>query len=352
MPNDDNGARQFWASGLIGQPDNPPSYQKQHQEEHWRDISDKSPTWEGALEHSNDPLLDDLWKKVLALAPPHFAHALSGTFVVERQDWESQASTWASPHHFAGATIDFHVGFSDATAQFATFFERVRDPTTTPPRMAEDALRMAYVAELWRETGEVYVVDYGYAGEDLTNHSVAMSVLADVWCLAHEAAHRLLGHVDGLPRVVGDELEVLLGDLADAFGEIGGQELEADALATLLLRGQDPFDASSQSAFEACLGAHLALNTLRLGDPQPDRGDDDHPPIDRRLALNSKFQECLTGGDYVSTVRADVEWAADLVERAIRAATALEANQDERQEVVPGESIDRRYRLTRPFSEE
>ncbi|UFN43283.1 hypothetical protein [Nocardioides okcheonensis] len=327
MP-DDDGARQFWASGLLGQPDVPPSYQKLHQEEHWRGISDKSPSWENAFEHSNDPLLDDLWKKVLALAPPHLANALSGTFIVKRQDWESQASTWASPHHFAGAIIDFHVGFSDATVQFATFFERVRDPSATPFRVADDARRMAYVAELWRETGEVYVGDYGYEGEDLTSHSVALSLLADVWCLAHEGAHRLLGHVDGIPRVVDDELEVLLGDLADAFSETGGQELEADALATLLLRGQDPFDARSQSAFEACLGAHLALNTLRLGDPQSDRGDDDHPPIDRRLALNLKFQERLTGGDYASAVRADVERAAGIVEATIRAATALEADQD------------------------
>lgn len=235
---------------------------------------------------------------------------------------------WASPHYFSGSIIDFNVGFSDATAQFATFYERVRLRPTTPEQIADDARRMAYVTEMWRESGEVFIGEYGYTKTDLTETSVALSVLADVWCLAHEAAHRLLGHVDGLPRVVGNELAPLLGDLAEAFEAHGGEELEADTLATFLLRGDDPFEPASQAAFEACVGAHVALTVLQLGDADPEHGSETHPPVGQRLAFNAQVQERLTGGSYTQSVCADVAWAADLVETTIAAATAHETSRD------------------------
>lgn len=318
-------ARQFWARGVVA-PSNFPSYQLEHQAEYW-DLLDVTPTdWREATNHSNDPLLADLWAKLLERAPTHLAQALAGTFVVKRQAWESQASTWASPHHFSGAFIDFNVGFSDATAQFATFFERARRAGQNREQVADDARRMAYVADLWRQTGEVFVGDYGFAGDEITESSIGLSLLGDVWCLAHEAAHRILGHVDGVQPAAIDEFSAAMGELSAAFDEPGGMELQADALATYLLRGHKPYDPEGQAAFEACFGSHLALGVLRLGDSNPDRGDAEHPPIDRRLAFNAEVQERLTGGAYCRPVQADLEWSTALVEATIAAATALETD--------------------------
>ncbi|WP_159081549.1 M48 family metalloprotease [Nocardioides sediminis] len=323
--NDRPNAREFWARGVVT-PSPLPSYQLEHQAEYWRVVDDKPTTWRDATEYSNDPLLSDLWRKLLKRAPTHLAQALSGTFVVKRQSWESQAATWASPHHFSGAFIDFNVGFSDATAQFATFFERIRRADANVEQLADDARRMAYVADLWRETGEVFVGDYGFTGDELTPTSIGLSLLGDVWCLAHEAAHRVLGHVEGVRPATVDEFSASIGELAATFEEPGGMELQADALATYLLRGDEPYDPDSQAAFEACFGSHLALGVLKLGDADPENGDADHPPIGRRLAFNAEVQERLTGGAYSQPVRADIEWSTALVEATIVAATAREAD--------------------------
>ena len=320
-------ARQFWARGLVA-PTAFPNYQLQYQANYWEDVAGKSAQWSHASEYSNDPLLAKLWTRLLELAPAHLAQGLAGTFVVKRQDWESQAATWASPHHFSGAVIDFNVGFSDATLQFATFFKRIERDGAALDQVADDARRMAYVTEMWRETGEVFVGEYGYTSEDITATSVGLSCLGDAWCLAHEAAHRLLGHVTGIPSLAIDDFSALMGDLAGAFNEPGGKELQADAFATFLLRGHDPFDSESQAAFEACFGSHLALAVLKLGDTDPERGDEDHPPIHRRLAFNAEVQRRLTGGDYAESVRADLEWSIRLGEATIAAATARQEEEE------------------------
>lgn len=139
-------------------------------------------------------------------------------------------------------------------------------------------------------------VDRGRSGQ----HAQAGAIAGTLFIFAHELSHHLLGHTRSSADSRAAPAVEYLEDALDRLGRCGylppeainrghQQEFEADALAFLLIFGQEAgFEGRTQRLYDAAQGAFVALPSLALSNAvEAERGgwrrdDDTHPPFDER----------------------------------------------------------------------
>jgi hypothetical protein len=281
------------------------TYYEEHErptEEQWAAIFRHVP------EHSNDALLEDVFKKIVDRSPVRLRPRLNNMFIAKKRDFRPIAGAYYFNDSYEGELIRFNVGLSDACLQYSTLFadflnllraqarrsngEPVPEFSRLSERVARHAGQLAELQVRWSKIAGVVALDENYlpTSPDSLEYAIKTAVLTDYFILAHEIAHHLLAHT-GAENSAGEML-ANIPEWAQDWIRVKTShavEFQADALAVLLLTGSGSQREKSdivfeQRVWEAAIGSMLALTVIGQFADDAENDTDTHPSIRSRFS--------------------------------------------------------------------
>ncbi len=280
---------------------------------------------------SNDFSVNEHIKIISSLVDQKLRNYLHSVFVAKRNNFIANAAAAANLGNYDGDLVYFYVGISHLCEQYSALFApflSLRQLKSNPAydkneaqrlatHISEDAMKLAIALSHWQEKDTYIKLEHGlilgsigFDVNEMDRLSFGMKDFTDRFILCHEISHHLLGHT-GRTDIGSSYLQKLIPacQLWHNRSVEHAHELQADALAVLLLTGETDesskssrdFDSTENAINDAMLGS--LLTQIALGEIMGSMtiSSSSHP------AAETRYQQCLAILEYSQRQHPGVE---------------------------------------------
>jgi len=282
-------------------------------------------------DRSNDFSLNEYIEIISSLIDQKLRNYLNSVFVAKRKNFIANAAAAANRGNYDGDLVYFYVGISHLceqyTALFAPFLSLCQlksnpgydknEAQRLATQISEDAIKLTIALSRWQEKSSYIQLEYGlilgsmgFEVNEMDRLSFGMKAFTERFILCHEISHHLLGHT-GRTDIGSSYLQKLTPacKLWHNTSVEHAHELQADALAVLLLTGETDesskssrdFDSTENAINDAMLGALLTITAVSQIMGSMTTPSSSHP------AAETRYQQCLAILEYSQRQHPGVE---------------------------------------------
>lgn len=264
-------------------------------------------------DRSNDFDLNTHLEHIISIVDQKLQAILNNVFVAKRRNYAANAVAIVNEGDYDGDIVYFYVGISDLCEQYTALFAAFlslrmlksnqgydeNEAQRLATQISKNGIKLTIAQSRWRDNGNyiqlepgLIVGTVGFELDEMDRLDFGMKAFTERFILCHEISHHLLGHT-GRADVGSSYLRNLPLEcqLWRNVSEEHARELQADALAVLLLTGETNKSLKSSRDFDAIndamLGSLLTVTVLSQAIGSMINSSFSHP------AAETRYQQCL-----------------------------------------------------------